>query len=125
MLLRRHHDNENHFGITKTREALIARLNIANNIVTYINSCAACLRNKSTTRAPAGFLHSLPIPRDPFADIAMDFIGPIPRIRYADRSVNKSCLYYTRTLHRNGQGYRSVSVRILIPIIWSIVFNCF
>jgi len=87
MLLRQHHDNENHFGIAKTRGALTALYfwpNIAKDVVTYINSCSTCLRNKSTTQAPAGFLHSLPIPQDRFADIAMDFVGPIPKCNGLD-----------------------------------------
>ena len=87
MLLRQHHDNENHFGIAKTRGALTALYfwpNIAKDVVNYINSCSTCLRNKSTTQAPAGFLHSLPIPRDRFADIAMDFVGPIPECKGFD-----------------------------------------
>ena len=80
-LLRQHHDNENYFGIAKTRGALTALYfwpNIAKDVVTYINSCSTCLRNKSTTQASAEFLHSLSILQDQFADIAIDFIGPIP-----------------------------------------------
>ena len=87
MLLHQHHDNENHFGIAKTRGALTALYfwpNIAKDVINYINSCSTCLRNKSTTQVPAGFLHSVPIPRDRFADITMNFVRPIPKCKGFD-----------------------------------------
>src|ERR1700687_2450344 len=87
MLLRQHHDNEDHFGIAKTRQGLVARYfwpGLSRSVRTYVNSCSSCLRNKATNQLPAGFLHSLPVPLDRFADIAMDFVGPFPKSKRYD-----------------------------------------
>ena len=86
-LLRQHHDNENHFGFKKTREALARQYfwpGLAKDVGKYVKSCTTCIRNKSTTQAPLGFLHPLPIPNERFSDIAMDFIGPLPKSRGFD-----------------------------------------
>jgi len=44
----------------------------------YIKSCTSCSRNKSSTQAPAGLLHLMPIPEHRFDELAMDFVGPVP-----------------------------------------------
>jgi len=49
----------------------------------YIKSCDSCARNKST-QAPAGLLHSMPIPQERFTEITMDFIGPLPKSKGFD-----------------------------------------
>jgi hypothetical protein len=82
LLLYQYHDKDNHFGITKTCQKLAAEFfwpNLSRDVRKYINSCATCLQNKSNNQAPAGFLHSLPIPADCFSDIAIDFVGPLPK----------------------------------------------
>ena len=82
ILLYQYHDKENHFGITKTHQKLASEYfwpYLSRDVRKYINSCATCLRNKSSNQAPAGFLHSLPIPADRFSDIAIDFIGTLPK----------------------------------------------
>src|SRR5438045_2643780 len=50
---------------------------VQRDVELYIKSCTSCARNKSTTQAPAGFLHPLPIPKDRFAEIALDFVGTL------------------------------------------------
>ena len=81
MLLRQHHDNENHFGNGKVYGALSSRYfwpGLSKDVRKYIASCTQCLRNKPSNQSPAGLLHPLPIPDERFSDIAMDFVGPLP-----------------------------------------------
>src|SRR5216117_3259961 len=87
LLLQQHHDQENHFGISKTRSALARQYfwpNMPSDVNAYIRSCSTCQRDKSSTQAPAGLLHPLPVPLDRFSDISMDFIGPLPKSRGFD-----------------------------------------
>jgi hypothetical protein len=50
----------------------------------FIKSCSFCARNKTSTQAPAGFLHPMPIPQDRFTDMAMDFVGAITKSKEFD-----------------------------------------
>jgi len=82
LLLHQHHDNENHFGIGKSYQALSSRYfwpGLSKDVRKYTASCPQCLRNKSSNQAPAGLLHPLPVPHERFSDIAMDFVGPLPK----------------------------------------------
>jgi len=70
----------------------------------YIPLCTDCLRNKSSTRKPAGSLHPLPIPDDHGDSVAMDFIGPLPLDKRFDcilsmtnRLGSDVCIIPTRT----------------------------
>ena len=81
------HDSQNHFGIDKTRRTIMRDYfwpGIVNDVVQYIKSCTSCAQNKSNTQAPAGFLHSMPIPMQRFTEIAMDFVGPLPKSKGYD-----------------------------------------
>ena len=51
---------------------------------TYIKSYVPCAKNKSSTQAPAGFLHPMPIPNERFAELAMDFVGLLPKAKGFD-----------------------------------------
>ena len=51
---------------------------VTNDVETYVRSCDSCAQNKSSTQAPAGFLHPLPVPANRFLEIALDFVGPLP-----------------------------------------------
>jgi len=82
LLLHQHHDNENHFGIGKSYQALSSRYfwpGLSKDVRKYTASCPQCLRNKSSNQVPAGLLHPLPVPHERFSDIAMDFVGPFPK----------------------------------------------
>ena len=82
LLLRQHHDNENHFGMGKSYQALSSRYfwpGLSKDVRKYTASCSQCLRNKSSNQVPAGLLHPLPVPHERFSDIAMDFVGPFPK----------------------------------------------
>jgi hypothetical protein len=76
------HDVSGHFGADKSYTTLHNAYywpNMRRDFETsYIPSCTDCLRNKSSTRKPAGPLHPLPIPDDRSDSVAMDFIGPLP-----------------------------------------------
>ena len=80
-LLRTHHDDAgNHFAVDKTRRSIAMDYywpGIQRDVELYIKSCTSCARNKSPTQAPAGFLHPLPIPKDRFSEIALDFVGTL------------------------------------------------
>jgi hypothetical protein len=80
-LLKLHHDElGNHFAVDKTRRSLMQDYywpSIQKDVDLYTKSCVSCGRNKSSTQAPAGFLHSMPIPELRFDELALDFVGPI------------------------------------------------
>src|SRR5580704_10048423 len=57
---------------------------ITNDVETYIKTCTSCAQNKSSTQAPAGLLHPMPIPSKRFSEIAMDFVGPLPKSKGYD-----------------------------------------
>ena len=64
-LLATYHNDQNHFGISKTQVNLrhdFLRPGITNDVETYVHSCDSCAQNKFSTQAPAGFLHPLPFP---------------------------------------------------------------
>jgi Reverse transcriptase (RNA-dependent DNA polymerase)/RNase H-like domain found in reverse transcriptase/Integrase zinc binding domain/Retroviral aspartyl protease len=86
-LLSLHHDSQNHFGIPKTRQSITMDYcwpGLTDDIEAYIKSCPSCARNKSSTQAPAGLLHSMPIPHDRFSEIAIDFVSPLPKSKGFD-----------------------------------------
>ena len=80
-LLRTHHDHAgNHHAIDKTRKSIIIDYywpGVQRDVESYVKSCPSCARNKSSTQAPAGFLHPMPIPKDRFAEMALDFVGSL------------------------------------------------
>jgi hypothetical protein len=56
------HDLGNHFAVDKTRRSLMREYywpGVQKDVDLYIKSCASCSRNKSSTQAPAGFLHPM------------------------------------------------------------------
>jgi hypothetical protein len=86
-LLKLHHDSHNHFAVEKTRRSIAMDYywpGLSHDVDVYIKSCTSCAVNKSSTQAPAGFLHSMPIPPDRFAELAMDFVMPLPKSRGYD-----------------------------------------
>jgi len=44
----------------------------------FVAHCRTCRTTKSATAKPEGLLHPLPVPRQPWSEIAMDFVGPLP-----------------------------------------------
>ncbi|KEP46697.1 putative Ty3/Gypsy polyprotein/retrotransposon [Rhizoctonia solani 123E] len=76
-----------HMGSRKT-VAYIRRWywwpNMAKEIIEYCQSCGNCQMMKTSSQAPQGILHTLPIPSRPWGSIAMDFMGPFPRVDKLD-----------------------------------------
>lgn len=80
-LLHDAHDALGDFGSKKTLAALSKSfywLGMGKQVEEYVSSCDGCQRNKARTTRRAGKLHPLPIPPRPFADVALDFVGPLP-----------------------------------------------
>jgi hypothetical protein len=87
ILLKLHHDNQVHFGVEKTCRSIAMDYywpGLSRDVDNYIKSCTTCAVNKSSTQAPAGLLHSMPIPPDRFTELAMDFVMPLPKSRGYD-----------------------------------------
>ena len=51
---------------------------MATDIEAFCKLCGKCQTNKTNTQKPQGFLHSLPIPDEPWQWVGMDFMGPLP-----------------------------------------------
>lgn len=45
----------------------------------YVQGCAICQTSKSSTQSPQGLLLPLPVPREPWQDITLDFVSGIPK----------------------------------------------
>ena len=89
-LLATYHDDRNHFGNRKTRAAITADYfwpGITNDVDAYVRSCDSCAHKKSTTQAPAGFLHPLPVPMARFLEMALDFVTPLPMSKGFDSAL--------------------------------------
>jgi hypothetical protein len=48
-------------------------------LAAYISSCDQCQRNKASSRAPAGLLQPLEVPKEPWEHVSLDFILALPR----------------------------------------------
>ena len=70
-----------HGGAKATQSAISQRFFIpgATKLVEqFVRNCHTCRRSKPPTRKPAGLLRPLPIPQQPWLDIAMDFVTGLP-----------------------------------------------
>ena len=80
-LLQTHYDKvENHHAIDKTRKSIIIDYywpGVQRDVESYVKSCPSCAQNKSSTQTPAGFLYPMPILKDRFAEMALDFVGTL------------------------------------------------
>ena len=46
----------------------------------YVNMCAGCQRNKTSTQKPAGLLQPLPVPSRKWGSVSMDSMTALPEI---------------------------------------------
>ena len=82
-ILHDHHDTPmaGHQGIKRTYAAIHKlfywpRMN--NDVRDYVKSCDSCQRIKTSQQVPAGLLQPLPIPKQPWEQVSMDFITQLP-----------------------------------------------
>ncbi|SGY45138.1 BQ5605_C001g00251 [Microbotryum silenes-dioicae] len=82
------HDAQGHLGDMKTYQTVQQAYfwpNMSRDVKHYVQQCDSCQRTKARTTRIAGKLHSLPVPTRPMADIAIDFVGPLPANKGFDR----------------------------------------
>jgi hypothetical protein len=51
---------------------------MATDVYRYCSACPTCIAQKGSTQAPFGKLQPLPIPKQKWADISLDFIVALP-----------------------------------------------
>jgi hypothetical protein len=91
-----------HFGIENT----IARIQrqywwptIRRDVAKYVRSCENCQRNKPSQQAPAGLLQPLPVPDGRWAEVSMDFIGPLPETPRQNNAILVFIDRFTKRAH--------------------------
>ena len=57
------------------------------DVLKHIKECMLCQQNKSERFFPVGLLQPLPIPRQKWESISMDFITGLPKVQ------GKDCIY--------------------------------
>lgn len=118
-LLHDSHDALGHLGPRKTLSRLSLSLffpGMRKMVEKYIGSCDGCQRHKSRTTLKGGKLHSLPVPPRPFSDIAIDFVGPLPKSEGMDMlmTVTDRLTGYTRVLGCSAKdGAKDIAKRML------------
>jgi hypothetical protein len=78
-----------HFGITKTLEVLHEHFywpNMKRNVQRICDMCITCRQTKSMVM-PHGLYTPLPVPKEPWVDISMDFILGLPSSRKGRDSI--------------------------------------
>ncbi|QRW20698.1 Transposon Ty3-I Gag-Pol polyprotein [Rhizoctonia solani] len=69
-----------HLGYKKTyaymRESLYWK-NMAKDVEKFCAACVSCASSKKSTQKPYGLLKPLPVPKYPWAQIGVDFLGPL------------------------------------------------
>ena len=83
MVLQHYHESPiaGHAGTHKTHARIKREFfwnGMHSDVRTYIRECDVCQRNKSENIKPAGLLQPLPIPKQAWVDISMDFIDGLP-----------------------------------------------
>jgi hypothetical protein len=82
-ILSQSHDTRmaGHFGARRTQE-LISRLyywpSLDKDVQEYVKTCAICQRNKAPRHSKYGKLAPLPIPKDIFEEVSLDFVTGLP-----------------------------------------------
>ena len=87
-----------HMGKNKTARRILQRFywpSLYKDVAQFCKSCEECQKT-SPRRVKQAPLISLPIMDEPFARIAMDIVGPLPRSRSGNRYILVICDYGTR-----------------------------
>ena len=82
-ILKLFHDDPTagHQGVSKTIKRLAQSYfwqSIHKDVRRYVSTCAICQRTKARTHRPYGELAVLPIPKEPWREISLDFITQLP-----------------------------------------------
>ena len=86
-LIRLAHNKSGPFSVNKTKAILNHKFTwpgISTDVREYILSCDKCKAYNKHTHKPAP-LHTKPVITEPFDEIALDIIGPLPRSRHGYR----------------------------------------
>ena len=86
-LVKMAHDKSGHFSVNKTKAILNNKFTwpgISKDVSDYILACTTCKEYNKHTHKAAPF-HTRPVITEPFDEIAMDIIGPLPRSRHGNR----------------------------------------
>ena len=86
-LIKLAHNKSGHFSLTKTKAILNHRFTwpgMSNDVRDYILSCETCKMHNKHTHKPAPY-YTRPVISEPFEEIALDIIGPLPRSRQGYR----------------------------------------
>ena len=81
MIIDQAHRAIRHFGAQRTVDYIHREywwLKIGCEVDKFCRTCPTCQATKPSNQLPQGLLHSLPIPRQPWGWITMDFVGPFP-----------------------------------------------
>ena len=87
-----------HLRKKKTLQRVLQRFywpSVCRDIANWCRSCAACQKTAQKRHRPAPLV-PLPIMEEPFARIAMDIVGPLPRSRSGNKFILVVCDYATR-----------------------------
>jgi hypothetical protein len=79
-----------HPGYLKTYRQVRERFSwkgLKGDVLQYVRECLTCQQNKSELTHPAGLLQPLPIPKQKWESISMDFITGLPKVQ------GKDCIY--------------------------------
>ena len=81
------HDGSGHFSVAKTRAVLNNKFTwpgMGTDIQTYILSCVKCKTFNKTSHKQAPW-YARPVNTEPYQEIALDIIGPLPRSKKCHR----------------------------------------
>ncbi|GAA5916771.1 hypothetical protein JCM5296_001318 [Sporobolomyces johnsonii] len=91
-----------HLGIDKTLERLRRNMYFPHEykqVVSFVNTCDTCFRNKSKRSLAHGFLHPLPAPSRPWESIALDFVVKLPTTPTGNDSILVVIDRFTKFAH--------------------------
>ena len=73
-----------HLGVERTLELMERSFfwpGMRTEVTNYVRSCAGCQKNKPSNKAPAGLLHPVEIPEQPWDCVSMDFVTHLPKTK--------------------------------------------
>ena len=91
-----------HMGHLRTYEVIHRHFywpKMFKEIKNYIARCEECQKNKSTNQAPQGYLQPIPLPKQKWYKISMDFIVQLPRTARGHDSIWVIVDYLSKRAH--------------------------